>query len=132
MFQTIYIDDLMPYQLLNLRNVPEDEADEVRALLDAEAIPYYETQPGPWGISMGAIWIKDALQAQRAQQLLDEYSHERQRRMRAAWEAARKEGGQANTLIQQLRCYPLRTLALTLLAGMLIYATLKPFFTWSS
>ena len=32
----------MPYQLLNLRHVPEDEAEEVRALLDAEAISYYE------------------------------------------------------------------------------------------
>ncbi len=120
----------MPYQLLNLRHVPEDEAEEVRALLDAQAIAYYETQPGPWGISMGAIWIKDATDAQRAQQLLDEYSQERQQRMRAAWEAARQEG-RADTLAQQLRRYPLRTVAFSLLAALLVYATLKPFLTWA-
>ncbi|MCX7041690.1 MAG: DUF6164 family protein, partial [Gammaproteobacteria bacterium] len=28
--------------LLNLRNVPDDEADDVRALLDAHGIAYYE------------------------------------------------------------------------------------------
>ena len=130
MFPVIDVDNLMPYQLLNLRNVPEDEAEEVRALLDAQAIPYYETPPGPWGVSMGAIWIKEATHAQRAQQLLDEYSHERQQRMRAAWITARKQG-QADTWAQQLRRYPLRTVALTLLAGLLIYATIKPFLTWA-
>ncbi len=45
--------------LMNLRHVPEDEADEVRALLDEHAIAYYETKPSRWGISSGGIWIAD-------------------------------------------------------------------------
>jgi hypothetical protein len=32
--------------LLNLRNVPDDEADDVRALLDEHDIAYYETSRG--------------------------------------------------------------------------------------
>jgi len=36
--------------LLNLRNVPYDEADDVRAMLDAKRIAFYETTPSPWGI----------------------------------------------------------------------------------
>ena len=43
--------------LLNLRHVPEDEADDVRALLDANGIAWYETQPSRWGISGGGIWL---------------------------------------------------------------------------
>lgn len=116
----------MPYQLLNLRNVPEDEATEVRTLLDRHAIPYYETPPGPFGISMGAIWIKDETHARRAKQLLDEYSHERQQRMRTEWETARQEG-RADTFVAQLRRHPVRTLAFLVLAGLIVYAMLIPF-----
>ena len=41
--------------LFNLRNVPEDEADEVRQLLTTHGVDWYETRPGPWGISTGAL-----------------------------------------------------------------------------
>ncbi|HET7415144.1 MAG TPA: DUF6164 family protein [Arthrobacter sp.] len=37
--------------LLNLRNVPDDGAKDVRATLDAKRIAFYETTPSPWGIS---------------------------------------------------------------------------------
>lgn len=40
--------------LLNLRNVPDDEADEVRVLLREHLVQVYETRPSPWGISAGA------------------------------------------------------------------------------
>ena len=45
--------------LLNLRNVPDDESDDVRALLLAHRIESYETQPSRWGISYGGIWVSD-------------------------------------------------------------------------
>ena len=45
--------------LLNLRHVLDDEADDVRAFLDASDIAYYETSPGFWNISLGGIWIRD-------------------------------------------------------------------------
>ena len=45
--------------LLNLRNVPDDEADDVRALLDEHDIAYYETSPGFWNISLGGIWVRE-------------------------------------------------------------------------
>ena len=37
--------------LLNLRDVPDDEADDVRRFLDSGGIRYYETRPNRWGIS---------------------------------------------------------------------------------
>ena len=33
--------------LMHLRNVPDDEADGVRAFLDAHRIAWYQTRPGP-------------------------------------------------------------------------------------
>ncbi|WP_421711891.1 DUF6164 family protein [Alcanivorax sp.] len=46
--------------LLNLRRVPDDEADEVRALLEQNQILFYETAPSMWGISSGGIWLTPA------------------------------------------------------------------------
>ena len=51
---------------LNLRNVPGDEADDVRDLLRANAIDFYETQPSPWGISAGGLWIEDVDQVRQS------------------------------------------------------------------
>ena len=45
--------------LLKMRLVPDDEAADVRAMLDAARIPWYETEPSRWGISHGGIWVRD-------------------------------------------------------------------------
>ena len=41
--------------LFRLRNVPDDEADEVRELLTQHSIEFYETGAGNWGISMPRV-----------------------------------------------------------------------------
>ena len=48
----------MALLLFRLRNVPDDEADEVRHLLNENSIEFYETSAGNWGISMPAIWLR--------------------------------------------------------------------------
>src|SRR5687767_10392542 len=63
--------------LLNLRDVPDDEADDVRALLDAHGIAWYETRPSPWGVSHGGIWISDADRHAEAKAHLDAYQKRR-------------------------------------------------------
>ena len=45
--------------LLNLRHVPDDEIEEVREMLDQDAIAYYQTQPSRWGMSYGGIWVSN-------------------------------------------------------------------------
>ena len=47
----------MPTLVFRLRNVPEDEADDVRALMDENEFDWYETSAGNWGIAMPGIWI---------------------------------------------------------------------------
>ncbi|KFN44380.1 DUF6164 family protein [Arenimonas metalli] len=78
--------------LLNLRNVPEDEADEVRALLNEHGIDFYETPPSFWGVSAGGFWLPDAAGLAEAQALLAGYQAERGERMRAERAAALREG----------------------------------------
>lgn len=70
--------------LVNLRNVPEDEAEEVRALLAAHRIDFYETPPNFWGISAGGIWLRDERQLTEARRLLAAYQEERRQRARNA------------------------------------------------
>ena len=113
--------------LLNLRHVPEDEAEEVRGLLEAHGIGFYETPPNRWGISMGGIWLADDEQAERARVLLDDYQAERRRRSREDWEA-RRAAGEAETFLGLLRREPLRIVALVGAAGLIAYFVVSPFF----
>ncbi len=100
--------------LLNLRNVPDDEADDVRAMLDAHGIAYYETTPSMWGVSSGGIWVNEDAAIVAAKRLMAEYQGRRQAEARAEYAAARS-AGTAETFWSVLRAEPGRV-ALTLLA----------------
>lgn len=116
----------MPHLLLNLRDVPEDEAEEVRALLHEHRIAFYETPPGPWGLSAGGIWVERDGQIEKAQRLLEGYSGDRQQRMRAEWEAARR-AGTADTVRSRLRRHPFVVVLILALAGFFLYVSVVPF-----
>lgn len=108
--------------LLNLRHVPDDEADDVRGFLDAHDIAWYETRPGPFGISLGAIWVKHDADIVEAKRLMAEYQRGREARMRAEHEAARREG-RAETFGSLVREKPLwvllRVAAIVLLLALM-------------
>lgn len=99
----------VPRLLLNLRNVPDDEIEEVRSLMDEHGIDCYDTPPGPFGITAGGIWLKDPDDYSRARELMDEYQRERGERMRAQWQRAQAHD-EAPTLASTVRSHPLRTL----------------------
>lgn len=100
--------------LLNLRNVPDDEADDVRALMDANRIAFYETRPSMWGISAGAIFVTEDASILEAKRLMAGYQEQRRIRARAEYAAAVRDGT-AETFCSLLRAEPGRVL-LTLLA----------------
>ncbi|NIR29572.1 MAG: hypothetical protein GWN84_09735 [Gammaproteobacteria bacterium] len=114
--------------LLNLRHVPDDEAEEVRRLLEAHRIDYYETPPGPWGVSMGAIWLKDDAQRDEANRLIGEYQAERARKVRAAYEERKREG-RSESFLGRIRQRPLQTLVYAAIIGFVVYFSVKPFFS---
>jgi hypothetical protein len=104
--------------LLNLRNVPDDEADDVRAMLDAHGIAFYETRPGMWGVSGGGIFVTEDAAIAEAKRLMADYQRQRQARARAEYDAARR-AGTAETFWTVLRAEPGRV-ALTVLAIVLL------------
>lgn len=99
--------------LLSLRNVPDDEADDVRALLHDHAIAYYETSPGLWNISLGGIWVRDDAVFAEAKRLMADYQAQRGVRVRAEHAAARRDGT-AGTFWVVLRNEPVRVLSAVL------------------
>ncbi|MBS0381789.1 MAG: hypothetical protein JSR56_05100 [Proteobacteria bacterium] len=113
--------------LLNLRNVPDDEADDVRALLDAKLIAFYETPPSFWGISVGGIWVTEDADFTVAKRAFDDYERQRSARVRAEYAEA-KRAGTAETILGMLRDDPLRVVMTVL--GILIVLGLVtvPFF----
>ena len=100
--------------LLNLRNVPDDEADDVRAMLDAHRIAFYETPPSGWGLFAGGIFVRENADIVEAKRLMAEYQAQRSARVRAEYAEARRDGT-AETFGTVLREQPLRV-ALTILA----------------
>ena len=112
--------------LLNMRNVPDDEADEVRALLDEHGIDYYETQPSFWGMSFGGIWLRDDARKDEAKTLLKEYHLQRAERMRALYEQ-RQRDGDVQHLGKRLVTHPLRSLAVIAIIVFLCLVSLMPF-----
>jgi hypothetical protein len=116
----------VPILLFKLNGVPEDEADEVRELLGANRIAYYETHAGRWGVSVAAIWLRDDSQLDSARRLLDDYQIERFRRARAEYDALGREGRQ-ETLIERFNRAPIRFLIYVGLVAVVLFAMLAPF-----
>ena len=116
--------------LLRLRNVPEDEAEEVRALLEAHEIEFYETSPGNWGISMPAIWLRDESQLEQARTLLKSYQQERAQRARQDYEA-RRQAGEAPTLADSFRASPLRFIGYCAAAAAVLYISISVFYSFN-
>ena len=113
--------------LLNLRHVPDDEADEIRALLDAQHIAFYETRPNRWGVSAGSIWITDDDAVPAAMQLMDDYQAQRMSRARAELATAQREG-RAPTAWEVMRDDPRRVLLALLAAGFALGLIALPVF----
>jgi len=109
-----------------LRNVPDDEADDVRQLLDEHSIPWFETSAGRWGISFPAIWLSDERDQKRARELLDNYQLERLQTLRVE-EAERQKRGEHTTFLSQFLQRPVRTFLAILFIAAVIYLSVSPF-----
>lgn len=107
--------------LFRLNDVPEDEADAVRLLLENHQFDIYETDSGKWGISVAAIWLRDEERYEEARELIEAYQQERS-------EEARKHQTQ-QTFAERCAERPV-DLALVLIAIVAILSlTVWPFLT---
>ena len=113
--------------LLNLRHVPDDEADDVRGFLERHRIAHYDTPPGPFGITAGGIWIREDDDLPAAKRLMADYQRERQARVRAEHARAR-EDGTAETFADLARAQPLQVLARIVAIVLLLTLLALPYF----
>ncbi|MEQ5837263.1 DUF6164 family protein [Marinobacter sp. NFXS9] len=119
----------MPHFLMNLRHVPDDEADEIRALFEEHGVDYYETPPSRWGISMGGFWVREADEAERARDLLATYQQSRQDTQRADY-ARRLAAGEVPSFAQRLWRRPVTILATLLAVALILGLSVAPFLSW--
>ncbi|MBK6619199.1 MAG: DUF6164 family protein [Nitrosomonas sp.] len=110
--------------LFKLRGVPDDEADEIRALLTEKQIEYYETSAGNWGISLPALWLQDDSRYSEAKELLDAYQIARTQRIRAEY-ARLKQAGKQKTLRDSFLENPLVFAGYIFIVIVLLYLPVK-------
>jgi len=116
----------MSVLLFSLRNVPDDEADAVRALLSENDIDFFETSAGNWGISAPGIWLKDSARYERAKELLEGFQQ--------TWTKAQKEkfhqlaqNGEINTVFNRLKQNPLQVIIYIAIALFILYVSINPY-----
>lgn len=112
--------------LLNLRHVGDDEYHDVCTLLDQHRIAWYRTEPSPWGISNGGLWIREDDDHARARELMGTYQAQRSVRMRAEREQALQDGS-AETFGSLLRRRPGFVVLVLLGMGVAAALVLLPF-----
>ena len=114
----------MAILLFSLRHVPDDEAADIRDLLEENHIDYYETNAGNWGISMPAIWLRDEQQHEQARHLINEYQE--LRRITIQEEYTRmKESGVAPSFLKNLWHYPAQTVLFIAAMVLVLYLSIK-------
>ncbi|MGD9296366.1 MAG: DUF6164 family protein [Chromatiales bacterium] len=118
----------MSKQIFRLRNVPDDEAEEIRLLLREHGIEFYETPGGNWGISMPALWLNDENEhrAEEAKGLIEQYQEERAVRIRREYEEL-KQQGKHRRLSDAFRERPLEFIFYLLIIALILYLSTKPF-----
>jgi hypothetical protein len=112
--------------LFKLAQVPDDEAQEIRMLLNEHQINYYETDAGFFRVGLDAIWLADGTQEQRARELIHAYQAERAIRQQQNY-AQLVEAGQVPSLWQHFCAQPLRFMALVIAIIFVAGLTLLPF-----
>jgi hypothetical protein len=118
----------MSVLIFRLNGVEDDEAAEVRQLLDAQGFAYHETSGGFLGLGVAGLWLLDGTQKAAARALIDRYQAERSARLVAEYQALRRSG-QAETTLQRAMRHPLRTLFYLAGAAAVLYLVLVPFLT---
>lgn len=112
--------------VFRLRNVPDDEAEDVRRLLEEHGFDWFETNAGNWGIAMPALWLTQASDVPRARAFIDEYQQARAQRLRDEHEQ-RRASGQEPHLLDRLKARPFACAGIFGFCAFLLYVTVWPF-----
>ena len=113
--------------IFKLKNVTDEEAEEVRLLLADNNIAIYETDSGFFGTSVAGFWLCDDAQQESANTLLKDYAQQRLQRVRSEYQRQR-EAGEVETFWQRCARQPLRLLVAMLVVSLILTISIMPFF----
>lgn len=114
--------------LFRLNGVSEEEADQIRELLEQHAVDFYETTAGRWGISLAAIWLRNDDEFEDVRQLIIESQQQRQISLRAEFEQ-KLRNGEIPDWRQRLRERPVDFIAVGVAIACILGIMLWPFLT---
>ena len=112
--------------LFKLSNVPDDEAQDIRDLLNNQDIHFYETNAGFFRVGLDAIWLADGSQEEQARELIRSYQAERVIRQQENY-AQLVEAGQVPSVWQRFCAQPIRFIALVVAIIFVASLTVVPF-----
>lgn len=109
--------------LFRLNGVSDNEANDVRQLLEENHLAFYETTAGRWGLSVAAIWLVDLQELEKARQLIAEYQKHRtdQRRISPP---------DLPSFCKRLQQAPIHYLLLITAILAVLYLSTAPFLSW--
>lgn len=116
----------MAIRLFPLKNVPEDEVEDVRNLLLDNDIDIYETPEVFFGIFPGAIWLANEDQLEEAKSLIKDYQEKRRRLVKEELSRLKKEGKQ-KTMVDKIIEDPLQFIIYLAIILFIIYLSIIPF-----
>jgi len=114
----------MAVLFFSLRGVPNDEAEDVRELLQANEIEFYETSAGSFGVSMPAIWLYHKEDLEKIQPVFDEYQRQRCISQRNLYLALKQQGEIGGFLQASLR-KPLQFVIYSCVMALTLYVSIK-------
>lgn len=112
--------------LFRLAQVPEDEQEDIRQLLDDGGFDVYETSAGFFGLGVAAIWLRDREQLARAQQAIDDYQQQRAEKMQQDYRQRVASGEEASFWEYSIH-HPFRLLGVIAVVALVLALMLLPF-----
>jgi uncharacterized protein DUF6164 len=119
--------DVMAILIFRLNGVSDEEAQDVRELLADNALEYYETSAGRWGVSVAGLWLINESDRAKARELIDAYQLERYRYFKQM-----KIDTPPDTFGDRFKRSPLTVIFYSLLTATVLFLTLSPFIRFLS
>lgn len=117
----------MAIRLISTRGMPEDELEEICAVLEQHNIAYVVTPPGNWLISAGSILLTDDQQLSQARELMLAYQQQRAEQQRKDYIERCSRGEQEN-ITRRIAKTPLLFIGYLVIIIFILYLSIKPFF----
>lgn len=117
----------MAIRLISTRGMPDDELEEICALLEQHNIAYLVTPPGNLLISAGNIMLTDKQQLSAARELMHTYQQQRAEQQRKEY-AERCSRGEQESITRRIAKTPLLFIGYLIIIIFILYLSIKPFF----